>query len=125
MKQVFRTIRDYILWSHERGSVQYDIMVTLILLFLFFSPHFINYGDKPVGRNPHPTGVVVLPGAGGEFIYQIEASAISGNDATVIQSELLRVIEPISGAVSISHYEPVRDKNGQLVRYNVWVQRQQ
>ena len=26
----WRTIRDYILWSYERGTIQYDIMVTLI-----------------------------------------------------------------------------------------------
>jgi hypothetical protein len=125
MKNFFRTIRDYILWSHERGSVEYDVMVTLILLFVFFSPRFINYSDKPVERNPHPTGVVVAPGAGGEFIYQIEGSAVPGKDEAEIQAELLRVIEPISGAVSISRYEAVRDKNGQVTRYNVWVQRQQ
>ncbi len=124
MKTFFRTIRDYILWSHERGSVHYDVMVTLILLFLFFSPHFINYADKPVERNPHPTGVVVAPAEGGEFVYQIEGSAIPGDSEQEIRAGLLRVIEPIAGAVSISRYEPVRDKKGRLIRYNVWVQRQ-
>ena len=64
MGAIWRTIRGYILWSYERGSLHYDIMVTLILLFIFVSPHFINFKDKPVERNPHLTGVVVFPGEG-------------------------------------------------------------
>ena len=77
MGAIWRTIRGYILWSYERGSLHYDIMVTLILLFVFVSPHFINYKDKPVERIPHLTGVVVVPGAKGELIYQIQASAVN------------------------------------------------
>ena len=53
MGAIWRTIRGYILWSYERGSLHYDIMVTLILLFVFVSPHFINFKDKPVERNPY------------------------------------------------------------------------
>ena len=41
-------LRRYIFWTYERGSFHYDVMVTLILLFLFVSPHIINYKDKPV-----------------------------------------------------------------------------
>ena len=59
---VWRTLRSFILWSHERGTIQYDVMVTLILLFVFFSPKFINFNDQPVERNPHPTAVLVYPG---------------------------------------------------------------
>ena len=77
MGAIWRTIRGYILWSYERGSLHYDIMVTLILLFVFVSPYFINYKDKPVERNPHLTGVVVIPGEKGGFIYQIQASAVN------------------------------------------------
>ena len=55
----WRTIRGFILWSHERGTIQYDVMVTLILLFVFFSPRLIDFNDRPVARNPHATGVVV------------------------------------------------------------------
>ena len=52
MTEIWRTIRGYILWSHERGTIQYDVMVTLILLFLFLSPVWINFKDKPVEHNP-------------------------------------------------------------------------
>jgi hypothetical protein len=123
VNRVWTTIRDYILWSHERGTIQYDIMVTLILLFVFLSPYWINFKDHPVEHNPHSTGVVVTPDGKGGFIYQIEARAVEARDADAIRSQLLSVIEPIAGEVSISNYEAVRDQSGQILAYKVWVQR--
>ena len=117
------TIRDYILWSHERGTIQYDVMVTLILLFVFVSPYWINYKDKPVEHNPHRTGVVVTPDEKGGFIYQIEGRAVDAKDDEAIRNQLLSVIEPIAGEVTISNYEAVRDKAGNIQAYKVWVQR--
>jgi len=124
MKGVWRTIRSYILWSYERGTLQYDVMVTLILLFVFFSPQVINFKDKPVEHNPHRTGVVVVPDEQGGLIYQVEGSAVTGTDDGAIRTELLQVIEPISGEVSITKVEPVRDRSGRVLQYKVWVERE-
>ena len=121
---VWRTVKDFIFWSYERGTVQYDIMVTLILIFVFFSPLVISFNDHPVERNPHATGVVVYPDGKGEFIYQVEAKAVAGNDDSAIRAALLRVIEPISGSVQISRYETITDGKGRIVAYKVWVQRE-
>jgi len=123
MRRVWSTIRDYILWSYERGTIQYDVMVTLILLFVFLSPYWINYKDRPVEHNPHRTGVVVSPDGQGGFIYQIEGRAVDAKDDETIRSQLLSVIEPIAGEVTISNYEAVRDKSGKILVYKVWVQR--
>jgi hypothetical protein len=120
----WRTIRDYILWSYERGTIQYDIMVTLILLFVFLSPYWINFHDKPVERNPHPIGVVVSPDADGGLIYQIDGAAVSVKDEAMVPSQLLRIVEPISGEVSISRYEAVRDRQGRVLIYKVWVHKE-
>jgi hypothetical protein len=127
MTGIWRTIRDYIFWSYERGTIQYDIMVTLILLFVFLSPRLINFKDKPVEHNPHRTGVAVMPDGQGGLIYQIEAAAVGqavGNDDSVIRGELLQIIEPISGEVSITKVEPVRDGSGRVLSYKVWVARE-
>jgi len=123
MRGVWTTIRDYILWSYERGTIQYDVMVSLILLFVFVSPYWINYKDRPVEHNPHRTGVVVSPDGQGGFIYQIEGRAVDAKDDETIRSQLLSVIEPIAGEVTISNYEAVRDKSGKILVYKVWVQR--
>ncbi|HSZ64367.1 MAG TPA: hypothetical protein VK828_21390 [Terriglobales bacterium] len=124
MGAIWRTIRGYILWSYERGSLHYDIMVTLILLFIFVSPRFINFKDKPVERNPHLTGVVVIPSEKGGFVYQIQASAVNTTAGGDIRRQLEQIIEPISGAVSITDVETVKDSKGHALSYKVSVQKE-
>ena len=113
------------MWQYERGTIQYDVMVTVILLFVFLSPRWINFKDKPVERNPHHMGVVVVPDGQGGLIYQIQAAAVdsrtSSQDDAALRSDLRRIIEPISGAVAINKVEPVRDAAGRIVSYKVWV----
>ena len=122
MKGVWGTIRSYILWQHERGTLHYDIMVTLILIFVFFSPRVINFNDKPVLHDPHLTDVVVTPDAQGGLMYQISASAITPGDDESVRNQLLHVIQPISGDVSIVNYLAVPEK-GNVQSYRVWVKR--
>ena len=124
MGAIWRTIRGYIFWSYERGSLHYDIMVTLILLFVFVSPILINFKDKPVERVPHLTGVVVVPGATGELIYQIQASAVDTAAGGDVRRQLEKIIEPISGAVTITNVETVKDIAGHTQSYKVWVKKE-
>ena len=124
MTGIWRTIRGYILWSYERGTIQYDVMVTLILLFVFLTPHWVNFNDKPVQHNPHPSGVVVMPDGQGGLIFQVESSAVSGQTDDAVRGDLLRIIEPISGAVTITNYEAVRDHAGRVLSYKVRVRKE-
>jgi hypothetical protein len=124
MNAIWRTIRGYILWQYERGTLHYDIMVTLILIFIFVSPLVINFNDKPIPRNPHPSDVVVTPAAQGQLLYQIEASAVVAGDDASVRQQLLRIIEPISGAVSIVSYETITDGKGRVQSYKVLATRQ-
>jgi hypothetical protein len=124
MNSIWRTIRGYILWSYERGSLHYDVMVTLILLFVFVSPYWINFKDKPIDRVPHQTGVVIQPDDQGGFIYQIEASALSAKDDGGLRRQMLAIIEPIAGASAILKYETVKDKSGKIQSYKVWVEKE-
>jgi hypothetical protein len=119
MNRIWRTIRGYILWQYERGTLHYDIMVVLIILFVLFSPRVINFNDKPIARNPHPTDVVVSADAEGHLYYQVAASAISPGDDQAVREQLLRIIEPISGAVSIVSYETISNPKGQVQSYKV------
>ena len=121
---IWRQVKSFILWSYERGTIQYDVMVTLILLFVFFSPYWIKFKDTPVARDPYPSGVLVHPDGAGEFIYQVDARAVQTDNDASIRASLLKIIEPISGSVSISRYEQVIDQKGNLVAYKVWIQRE-
>lgn len=123
MGRVWRTISSFIWWSYDRGSIPYDIMVTLILLFIFLAPLKINFKDKPIERTPHPTRVVLIPNGDSGYIYQVDSAGVAGKDAGSVQAYLQRVIEPIAGEVEIARYEPVYDKKGQVVAYKVWLRR--
>lgn len=124
VRRVWRTIKSFIFWSYERGTIQYDVMVTLILLFVFFSPRFINFNDRPTEHGPLSTGVAVFPDGKGGFIYQVDARAIPSGDDPAVRLALLRVIEPVAGAVAISRYETIKDARGRVVAYKAWVERE-
>ena len=124
MNSIWRTIRGYILWSYERGSLHYDVMVTLILLFVFVSPYWINFKDKPIERVPHQTGVVVQPDGKGGLVYQIDASVLTAKDDAGLHEQMLDIIEPITGAAAISNIEPVKDGKGKIQSYKVWVEKE-
>jgi hypothetical protein len=111
------------MWQYERGTLHYDIMVTLILLFIFLSPYWINFNDKPVARAPHPSEVVVTSDSEGHLVYQIPAETITAGDDSAVRGQLLRVIAPISGDVKIVSYAAVADSKGRVQSYRVVAQR--
>lgn len=124
-----KLLRSYIFWAYERGSFHYDVLVTAILIFMFASPHFIDFKDKPVETVAlHASEVLVkeagVEGGSSRFIYQIRTDEMGGaaTDAER-RTAILRVIEPISGEVSLQRYEAVRDAQGKVVAYNAWVLR--
>ncbi|WP_263381535.1 hypothetical protein [Granulicella arctica] len=126
---MFKLVSRYFWWTYERGSLHYDVMVTVILLFLFVSPHFINFKDRPVTTVATHASEVLVREAGSvgntaRFLYQVrtEDMGAAKTDAEV-RSAILRVVEPISGEVAIEKYEPVNDPSGRLIAYNVWVLR--
>jgi hypothetical protein len=127
-----KLLRSYIFWTYERGSFHYDVMVTLILIFMFVSPHLIDFKDRPVETVALNSSEVLVKGAGtsdgsSRFIYQIRADQTGGPQEGQTDDQrraaMLRVIEPISGAVSVERYEPVLDTHSKVVAYNVWVVR--
>ncbi len=123
MKKVWETIKGYVWWTYPRGSFHYDVMVTLILLFIFVTPHFINYKDKPAARLPRRNSVLVMPDGDSGLIYRVDARDVKGATQDEKQADLMRVIEPISGYVKIKHWAPDQDSKGNVVGYTVWARR--
>ncbi|MGH9597859.1 MAG: hypothetical protein ACRD3K_13775 [Edaphobacter sp.] len=126
---MLKLMRSYIFWAYERGSFHYDILVTAILLFMFISPHFIDFNDHPVETVAIHSSEVLVKEAGtsgnsSRFLYQIRADDLGGASTDDERRDaILRVIEPISGEVTLERYEPVRDAQNHIVAYNAWVLR--
>ena len=120
--RVWQTIKSYLFWTYSRGSFHYDVMVTIILLFIFLTPRAW-FRDKPAEHRPHQSEVVVLPDGQDGFIYEVDASAVGGQSNDAVREDLLRVIEPIAGEVNIASFDAVRDAKGHVITYKVRVQR--
>lgn len=122
-------LKRYVFWTYERGSFHYDVMVTLILLFLFVSPHLINFKDRPAETVALHASEVLVREAGvkhgsSQFQVQVRAEDMPGakTDAQK-QQAILRLVEPIAGEVQLERYEPVLDASGHTIAYNAWVLR--
>ena len=129
MKNPLSIVKSYLFWTYQRGTFHYDVMVTAILLFLFVTPHFIDYKDRPVETVALHASEVLVKEAGvsgdeSRFLYQIRADEIGrAHTDPELRAAILRVVEPISGEVTVDRYEPVKDAGGHIIAYNAWVLR--
>jgi hypothetical protein len=117
MSRIWRTVKGYFFWTYERGSFHYDVMVTLILAFIFIAPRFIDFKDKPAVIELGRAGIV-------SFVYQADAAAVDAQDESMVRANFLRVLRPMAGSVKIDRIEPVRDQAGHIVAYRAWVRKQ-
>lgn len=118
-----RILKSYFFWTYERGSFHYDVMVTLVLAFLFITPRLWNYGDHPTAGNMSPSEVLVKPSVQGGLVYQIPAERVHTASKLVDPTLLSQAIEPISGQMVIDKYVPLRDSSGKITAYKVWAHR--
>ena len=87
------------------------MMVTLILLFIFVTPHLWDYGAKPsaMAVSSHPLQVV--PNGRG-VIITVQASDVSvpaGASYRLVKKALRKAIEPVTGDdVFVEHWETAR-----------------
>ena len=112
-----KTLKSYLWWTHERGSVHYDVMVTLILAFIFLTPRWIHYGDKPKADWPANEIRASANPAGG-MIYEVPVELVAAGNPT--SEQLASAIGPVSGPVVIDRWEPVREIGGGIVAWRVW-----
>jgi hypothetical protein len=118
-------LRSYFYWTYSRGSIHFDVMVTLILLFIFITPHLWDYGAKPpLSAGPeHPMQVV---GNGRGVIVTVQASDVTvaaGASNHQVKKALRQAIEPVMGdSVYVEKWETVTDAQGNLA-WKIWAHR--
>jgi hypothetical protein len=121
-----KLLKSYFYWTYPRGNVHYDVMVTLILLFIFVTPQFWDFGDKP-SRAPGPSHPIQVASDGSRALL-VTVSAIDVNaPADASESEMRRIlrkaIEPVTGdAVNVLRWETATDAQGKKV-WRIWARR--
>ena len=120
-------LHSYLFWTYERGSFHYDVMVTLILLFLFIAPHLIDFHDRPIPEVPQRSQEVLVRNAGDDghrFVYEIRIDDLRGSKTPAeIEGHIEQIVHTIAGNARIDDTKPVTDPHGRIVAYDVTVRR--
>ena len=64
------------------------------------------------------------PGGEAQFVYEVRVDDLHGAKTdTEIRDAILKVVEPIAGAVTLQKYTPVADPKGHVIAYDATVVR--
>lgn len=129
-----KILKSYLFWTYPRGHFHYDVMVTLILVFIFVSPFYINYREHPQPAPASAREVLVRQNGPNAFIYDIASAQLAGTPRTAkdpakdagdpaVRAALLERIQAISGAVQMDRYAIQKDARGRVTGYRVWAHR--
>lgn len=121
-----KILQSYFYWTYPRGCLHYDVMVSLILLFIFVSPQVWDFGDKPsLAAGPLHSIQVIGDGHRG-VIVSVQASDVTippGASDREVRKALRSAIEPVTGdAVSVERWITTRDDQGNLI-WKIWARR--
>lgn len=117
-----RTLKSYLWWTHERGSVHFDVMVTLILAFIFITPRFVNFGDRPKPDWPANEIRASVNPAGG-MIYEVPVELIQTQGGKPTDKELANAIAPTVGPIIVDRKQAVKEIGGSVIAWRVWAHR--
>ena len=126
-RSISQVLKSYFYWTYTRGSFHYDVMVTLILAFIFITPFLWDYGDKPRSTASNTENVIVRGDGGHGLIVTLQASDVNvpaASSDAVIKKALKKAMEPVLGDVMVvERWELTRDQNGNPVSWKVWAHR--
>jgi hypothetical protein len=111
-------------WTYERGTWQYDVMVALILAFIFFTPRDW-FHDQPVPSEA--SGVALMSSNQKERVYRVHAGLLGLSAAAASEEAVRKGVERIlqshvGNPVHVVRVKPESDEKGKVVGYAVWIQ---
>jgi hypothetical protein len=125
--KVRRILSRGVFWSYERGSWQYDIIVLVILAFIFLTPTNW-FHDRPrlqLSDLRHVQGIVQLSHKKNLWTFQVDARLVQSEgkpDLASVLQDLLR--SRVRRPFQVTSVTPVKDRNGVILGYNVAIQTQ-
>ena len=109
-------LKRFILWDYKRGSWQYDVMVGIILVFIFLTPRDW-FRDQP--RIPRASGIAMLPSehSGSAFFVDAALLAKTAENQRVARLTDLLQSRMSNRRLSVTRLEPILDSEGELQGY--------
>jgi hypothetical protein len=105
-------LKRFVLWDYPRAGWQYDVMVGLILAFIFFTPRSI-FRDQP-----RPKNVMLLSAEKERSSFLIEPELLAGLDEVARHGQAERLIHSQIGGKDrvIERVEPIVNQPENEVR---------
>lgn len=112
------SLKRFILWDYRRGSLQYDIMVGLILAFIFLTPREF-FRDQPKAKD-----VVMLPGDAGHAVFWIEPDLLEGYADGELTERVQSLIKSQAKGrrLELTRLEPIFDSEKEIKGYMAFAQ---
>lgn len=123
MKKLLNILRNIFLWSYERATWQYDLLVVLIIATIFFVPgQFFGDRDRPL-RTPNEE-IVRRWSIESKKISTFadrsgKAETLKNDPREVVQLYLREVIRP---DIEVADCKVELDTGGKVTGYSVWFQ---
>ena len=108
MPNAFTTgLNRFVLWDFARATWQYDVMVAIILAFIFLTPREV-FHDQP--RIPRASNIAMLPAEHGSNMYWIDPELLQGVPENQRMSRLAEILRTRTGSPqSVLRVQPIYD----------------
>ena len=105
-------LKRFILWDFPRAGWQYDVMVALILMFVFLTPREW-FRDQPKASQ-----IVMLPSGKGASVYWIEPELLSGIAEPALAAKAADLLRRKTGRKhDVVRLEPIFDAEKDVKGY--------
>lgn len=105
-------VRPLIFWEFPRASWQYDVVVALILAFIFLTPRSF-FKDQP-----RPASIVQMPAEPGATVFWFETALLEpvpDAQRPARAAELLK--KRLGRDITVTRVEPMYDPEGEIRGY--------
>ncbi len=106
-------LKRFILWDYPRGSRPYDVIVAMILAFIFLTPRGW-FRDQP--RVP---SIVEVPAEGRISTFHVGPEVLANIPENQRVARLTGILRqrPGKGSITVTRVEPILDSEGELQGY--------
>ena len=111
-------VRPVLFWEYRRGSWQYDVIVVVILAFIFLTPRSV-FNDQP--QSPNVREVKTLGAEQYTQVFLMEPGAIEGMEGEEMMSAFQEMLRRRTGRdLQVVETRPTSNEQGEVTAYLVY-----
>ena len=109
-------LKRLLLWDFPRASWQYDVIVAVIVAFIFWTPREW-FRDQP--RIPRASAITMLPAENGGLPFFVDSQLLAGIAENQRVSKLSEILQQrmSNRHLQVVRIEPILDSEGELQGY--------